>query len=673
MPGGQTRRTKPKRRSWYDRNVGGAIRRIPGDFLRGGKRAARGLPTGIMENAKLIAALQQGNTKELSRQGRQMARSYEETVRNPLRDPFQTSMLLLALAGGTGGAVSRTAAAGRAARGGGSVGRRTVRAGKAFAKKPTYTRRFRGSAEKPGQVGKSYEVRASRNPIVRGARKPLDAAYEISRKRGEKKLGERWKAEVTPARTTARTAAKDVARLRKERQRLRDKGMSAATVDASIGPKMADARASLREKNKAVKAAEKDVRKNKQGSYARGVEQRQLEQRGRIDDDLTRKERPESQYEHGKLREAWNAPMNLLRTGMVWRPRYFTQNLATTLGMLLAQQGPHGIIRSANTARKVKKQKPELFNDVRASLGDPAQASYSIGSTGKFSGLASRHAAKASIPEAYLRTLSLFGAARARGAKSPADLEALYAGRTAGGSARERFYQTVGEAREEVGDFGHLGPKERAFMRSQIPIFYPMWKAMARWGLRYPTEHSLQAALLSQMGAEGYEQMTEDFPGVPGEPALPPWFPYLMKTGEGMTSNPQNIHPWSPAADVTEAGLGLLVGGGLDPTRNLGQFVGPAPELAWALATGRQLQTGWPVRGVEEGQMPIEAASRDFAPTIPFSEWMQILGYLEPRKTKAYGEPSKEDILKMLLFGPITPRRTDIAELRSQARAAKKR
>jgi hypothetical protein len=65
---------------------------------------------------------------------------------------------------------------------------------------------------------------------------------------------------------------------------------------------------------------------------------------------------------------------------------------------------------------------------------------------------------------------------------------------------------------------------------------------------------------------------------------------------------------------------------------------------------------------------PLEAALRDFLPSLPGADAAAMAGLIEPRTTKAYGKPSFEEQFLMWLLGPAFPRKTNMRELKKQAK-----
>jgi hypothetical protein len=667
--------TKPqkKKKSGGWRNY--SVMKIGKDFLKGGQEAARGLPTGIKVNAKALAALSQGDPRPLAKMGKQMARQTATDVRHPLRDPFSTFLTALAVSSMGAGSAARVGAAGKALGKTGSM-RQALKAGK---QKPVYKRSFAGTPSKPGRIPPRYTLEANRNPLARLGRKAtLDPLYRASKSRGEKSMKARFDSDVKPLRVEGQKKSKAIRDLSKKIQAGRVPDKAAARKD------LTKLRGDLRKHLELVAKTEKEIASTGPGRIARGVEAREKFTRARFEKQgksatpegpappkFKLKDSPKNikkSLGEADIVDLWNAPMNAVRMGMTTRPRYFAQNLPQTVAMLLAEQGPVGLARSVGTARKLRKTDPDLPKKARAAGGDPGQGSVAQGAGGFGSVATKRLAHYANAPEARLRELGIYGSARDLGMSKADLMKALE-------HPKSQQYQMMSRrSADVVGDYnraggpGKLGKAEAKFMKSGIPIFYPMWKALARYGAQFPTKHPIQASILNQLGQEGFDRQEEDFGGL-----LPPWSPYLMKTGEDETVNPQNIHPFSPFADITEAALSPLTPGGANPTRNLGQYVGPAPELLWALQSGQQLQTGWPIKGVDDGEIPLTATLKDFLPTLPGFDLAAMAGLMEPRTTEAYGTPSAEEQFWMWLLGPAYhERKTNMRVLKKQGKQQKR-
>lgn len=174
--------------------VAGTIKRIPGDFVRGGISAAQGLPGGLADAARLVAGdlaaaniLSPGKItsrgagqpdfsfKGTRQLGKETVKGTAETIRHPLRDPFQTTLLGFGGASVVAGGAARLAAASSAARTAGAGA-----AARAAVKRPT-----------PGPRELRFgdmTVRGHYSPaaLSRGVQKTADAALKAGAKRSER-------------------------------------------------------------------------------------------------------------------------------------------------------------------------------------------------------------------------------------------------------------------------------------------------------------------------------------------------------------------------------------------------------------------------------------------------------------------------------------------------------
>lgn len=517
--------------------------------------------------------------------------SYED-VRHPGRSPFNTLMTLLGVASMGGGTTARAATAGKTYKKTGSL-KKSV---KAAGRKPAYTRSFSGVPTAPGRFPKRYQnIPASPNPLLRGARKiTLDPAFRASAKRA---------------------------------------------VPTKENPKG-----------------------KRGGGYAKWQERRHADERARYvkqsqsgSPETAPTEKPRSDVpDPGKVAlDLYGLPMNAMRAAMVLRPRYFLQNLASS-GLMLGME-PINTAKSINTARKLRKNLPETPKKARASMGDPGTGAAATEAVGYGAKATRKMAHLANAPEARLRELAFYNAARKAGITSPAAIQRLLAH-----PETSKFYQVAKMANESMVDYARLGNRERAFMRSGIPIFYPMTKGFARYGARFPSEHSILSALGANIGTQGFESQQSEEEGFGGP--LPPWSPYMIKHGEDTTLNPQNIYPFSPLSDSARQVASPFKTGLPRPGETLLSNAGPNAETLYGLLGGLQLQTGYKLPGIEEGS-PFSSTLKELLHTLPFSE------FYNPRETKAYGKPTLVDLLMLSALGPaFYPRKTKMSVLRQQGR-----
>ena len=601
---------------------------IPGNFAEGAVRAGKGLPTAVFEQQrKSYRAARSGDPRKLVRAGipgvavgsddlADFLRGSKATVRHPLRDPFQTLTLALALAGGAGGAFSRA----------GSFSK-TMRSGKGFkaamseaGRKPIYTR----YVKRPYNPSHVWALPANPNPLVRGARKlTLDPLYEKSFARRN-----------TPTRAAARRAEKikkqgGVRFTKKELEHI--------------------AKAKTPEMKKKLEDMYLARGNETQGRYAKFIINRIQEGRNRRAGNLENDPLDYIYQEPSLPRELLQFPTNLMRAGMYLRPRYYGQNLIST-GLLLGAR-PLSTAVSLRKAMQLKKVDPELLEMVRAAGGETGMSSMAIGSSGRLSSGVRRMAHAASQPEARLRQLAMLTALRDEGIKNRFQIRnALENPRGA------RVQRAMERGGEEVVDYGRIGPRERRFMETGIPIFYPMYKNMARTAARFPTQHPIITALAAQQGNQGYQQQIEAFGGDP-----PPWSPYLIPLGDDKTLNPQNIYPFSPGLDVfRQATAGMNT-----PTLSLATLAGPSLEFLYGGVTGRDFASGFRLRNLPEDakwwEKWVASGGESLMPSVPGKE------LISPRPTKAFGTDDFLTRLGLWGLGPaFTPRPTDFDVIQQQ-------
>jgi hypothetical protein len=220
----------------------------------------------------------------------------------------------------------------------------------------------------------------------------------------------------------------------------------------------------------------------------------------------------------------------------------------------------------------------------------------------------------ANIPESHVRALSVlnelqkYNRRNSLGSLTPAKIEAAFNNiRKTGVISKE--HMPLRRAVEEVGDFGRIysknmlkqrTPSEKEFMATQIPIFYPMFKALSRYGVRYPSEHALASAATVALGKQGKKEQKR----LLGD--LPFWAQYLVPKSAGDPNakrspsqavfNPANIYNLQPAADIGRQAAEITRKGGPNPGISFLQETGPAPGIVYGSVTGKDIQTGYPIK-----------------------------------------------------------------------------
>jgi hypothetical protein len=657
------RQNKP-RKSRKKKGDDSTLRKI-GGFLRDRAQEvediAVGIPTGLYMTGSAAA---RGDIDELRSIGRAMGTGMYNDVRHPLRNPTSTLLTALGLATLGGGAIARGAVGASTASRTGSL----AKGARAAARKPQYERRVKGIQRqsnlprryksstgkmisvKPEKRGRpEYAVSASPNPIFRAARGvSIDRLYEASAKRAANVAA---KPKLT----------KDAKILKMDTKEYADVTKGAKTHTGIVNKAKAAGYSAIERPggNLVVVDKTKVVHTNK-GRYARSVERRTTDQRRRYGKQVQAvgKEAPVPPVT-STFREASQAPMNALRLKMYANPRYYAQNLLGTSAMLAAQ-GPFASMRSIPQVRKLKKSDRATYDRVQGMMGESGTSSLELSNSGKgrFSRVTRKASELANKPESKMRMVAAMTAARRMGL-DPSELSKVMS------LPHSNRYQLLAQrANEAVGDYsrvggtGAVGKGEAAFVRSGVPIFYPMTKAFTRYAGRFPSEHSALTALLAQQGQSGRADQLEGFGGV----APPPWSPYLIPRTPGKdTLNPQNVYPFSPGTDVARQIAQMLPGAENHPTLNLAQNVGPLLELLYGSVTGKNFQTGFEIEGVDKYGRAGGTAIESGRQLIPFAE------YFRPNESKAYGIPSVEERIGLGALGPtLYPRTTDYDMLRQQ-------
>lgn len=340
----------------------------------------------------------------------------------------------------------------------------------------------------------------------------------------------------------------------------------------------------------------------------------------------------------GALQTAVTAPMSALRIAMWLRPRYYVQNLMQT-GQMLGT-APIQSAKSARLAANIYRTNRDLYHGVRSVTGEAQAGALAEGTKPsrvanavanrvenlprvgprvatqlRQRGIQGAMGYAANIPESHLRAISVLNelARRNRASGSLSDLtpikveQAIHNVRSRGVIAPEHLALT--RARENVGDFGRIysknqlkqvRPSEREFMQTGIPIFYPMFKALSRYGVRMASEHPALTAETVAVGKQGKKEQKRLLG------PLPFWAQYLVPKDAGNPNakrspheavwNPANIYNLQPATDIGRQTAEVFRKGGPNPGISYLQEAGPAPNIAYGLFTGHDLQTGYPIK-----------------------------------------------------------------------------
>jgi hypothetical protein len=717
-PPGTKVQTKGKKKGFLSRLSGysGAGRKFIADRGKEIEDIVTGLPTGVAMTAKALdQALpssylptekfffekkgKHNDPKAIKEIGRATLEGMRNDLRHPLRNPTSTTLTLLGLASLGGGAVARTGAGVSAV----SKSGKLSQGARAALGPQVHTRSFSGVPKVPGQKSRKYkDVPANNNPSIRGLRKAtLDPIYKASAKRAAR-------SNVAPKLTKG---SKVIDEGSKEYLNLWDKAGNKQVKQMKDPEQIKEAvleagYAAVRKKSGNIKVLDQSAKKFRQpGAYARRIEDRERSIRRRMhhervggdpeefgsskevrqrmtklqkekrDRMIRAKEGQPTKVQTGTDAAKWGigAPMNMVRASMYIDPKYIVQNTLGT-AQLLAQQGVN-LPKNIRNMRTLAKEYPEAYETIKHMSGQTGAQAISYGARGPFTGAVQKMGEWAGKPEAYTRPIStieeMTRTLGAGGRKVTAADLAKFA-QTANKEGISALQGAQRRSLDEVIDYNRLGKAERAFMKSQIPIFYPMTKGFARYAGQYPTKHSIQSAAASQIGQQGDAEQKRGFGGV--DP--PPWAPYAMRTGDNTIKNPQNSYTFSPGMDIArQLGQAFVPGEGI-PGLNIGQQAGPLPSLAVNAFLGYDLPTAYPHRGEEEGKSAFGDAMREFlSNTLPGMDYVKAAGYnpFNVPASKTFKPMSLQEQALFNIFSPtLVDRQTNMPKFLKQSKAARK-
>jgi hypothetical protein len=413
-----------------------------------------------------------------------------------------------------------------------------------------------------------------------------------------------------------------------------------------------------------------------------------------------------------RAEKAIGMPMSALRMAMWLRPRYYLQNIAQTGQMLAAN--PALTAKSTKLASELYRTNRPLYHQVRAVTGEAQAGALATGTSpsrfGSFlgkripggagqmirdKGLQGAMGHAANIPESHVRALSVLNELQKHnrsmgslGDLTPAKVEQAFNNVRRGGVISPE-HLPMRRAVEEVGDFSrifsarmlkHRGMGEREFMKTQVPIFYPMYKALTRYGVRIPSEHAAIAAETVALGKQGKKEQKR----LLGE--LPFWAQYLVPKSAGDPNavrsshqavfNPANIYNLQPVTDVGRQTAELARKGGPNPGVSYLQESGPAPQIAYGLMTGKDWQTGYPIKPFSKRtykQHPSLNRSLinvpyDWASSLPLSDLERIITGQRPHVRSYVPGTSRDRLLQELLGPSVIDRTLNTKETRKQAK-----
>jgi hypothetical protein len=299
---------------------------------------------------------------------------------------------------------------------------------------------------------------------------------------------------------------------------------------------------------------------------------------------------------------ATSLPMNVIRKSMRSAPPYYLQNLIQTAQMAAFRPGV--VTRDLARVEKLRKSDPELFKLLHRGAGESVSHSIEIGAnrlkSEKLSGLrkaAGKVGKTLEAPEQHIRVASIYRALKDAGVKEK-DMHSVLSNHAIGNN---QLYNALVRGQRSVGYYGDLNRTEQAFMKSQIPIFYPMFKALGKYPLHLANEHSIATAAMAHLGAVGSKERKR----LLGD--LPFWAEWLAPVDAG-AGRPPERHPrvvntgpiyfGQPAAEIGREAVESFTHRNPRPGISLLSSLlgGPLPQMGYGALTGKDLATGYPIR-----------------------------------------------------------------------------
>lgn len=605
-----------------------------GRFVEDIADIGKGLPTGLYMTGKTLLydpirhpSDYKKQSKQVKDLGRAIGSGYKESVTHPLRHPGNTLLDLLGVASLGAGAVAK----------GASVSAKVAELSGAGARAEKLAR-FAQRTKRPVRTIKPHKS------IVRQGRPQT----KVISRRGKKMVLQNYRPVLKGAARNFEVAANPNPLVRGARKVIYDPTVGRIPAVNRFNTQRAIAQMERRSKHAMSDISTYPTVREQLGAAARPPW----------------KKLPQGpEVKVPAWQRAMGLPANMLRATIYARPRYLAQNLPQALYFAATQ----GAIRPSilREVSHLKKNAPLTHRRAMAAAGEGMAKSLDI------EGVGQRVGAMADVlnrPEAHIRVWTLAREAKQEGFKNLEDfIKALEAN-----PYNARVARVMERANEATIDYGRLGSGERAFMRTQLPIFYPMYKGFSRYAARFPTHHSVQASAMGQIGQAGRERQTEDFGGAP------PWYqPYLISAGKDKKSfttlNPENLAIQSPGINLLLAGQSITRPGGPIGGSNYLQMLGPLADIMYSTNTGRELATGYEAKQ-EELWNPLGSLGygiREALPNIiPGAEFL-------PSGTPYVGRPAPRtyenpDLMQKLLlwgFGPgYVPRKTQPGKLQKQIR-----
>lgn len=319
-------------------------------------------------------------------------------------------------------------------------------------------------------------------------------------------------------------------------------------------------------------------------------------------------------------------------------------------------QGPHGIIRSARTYRKLSQTN---LHKIDVEGGSTASVGLITEKTGLGATAMNKLAEKSGqYSDRYFRRLAVIAEGRRHKITTDEDFTNLFEDAAAGDTqARLTLDQINHTANEAMVRFNQLRPFERDFL-SQVVFIYPWIRGATRYGGRLALDHPAKAALIAHYGQAGYDQMELEF-GEIAEFLKARGILDLGSAGKGVE------RVLSPAALTPTGTFGESVAFlfGIGDQRQPVEYLSPVLQGAVAAATGYDAFRGEAIDispGLEGWADRAKVFTKQ-ATSLPIVN--AVRGMINPEDTTLY-ERDRSDIALQFLGGATAPRKLKLAPAR---------
>jgi hypothetical protein len=342
------------------------------------------------------------------------------------------------------------------------------------------------------------------------------------------------------------------------------------------------------------------------------------------------------------------------------KPAYLAPNLLGNLAMNVVQQGvfaPVNLAKSARLAARLGDEGTAIVDSVMgegftAALRGEGQVAQAVANR-----LANVWGKAVDVP---FRRAAFLHEARRAGYRKLADVRRLLEDE----SLRGELVQIARRANREIIDYSRLSPIERSVVR-RVVFFYPWVKGATLYGARFPFEHPILSAALTQIGREGAERAKADLGAVPGFARGS--FKVGERDGLPLVINPTSISVLSTPLEVATS-VASFVRGEPSPGRELVESLSPVAGAAVTSLTGYDT---FARREVDPG---LGTFASELTEGLPQVRLAQRLGMNEAdREGKLYPDTDADAVAQFLAGGAAPrPYNPEVAKmiLRDDERAA---